>query len=162
VRPLLAFTLLETSPYHCMVLRMLTRQGVLMIKNLLVITSSFLAPLLSHENLVSNALLLAPPLKALADGTVEVLWLHYLLSDLCFSPNYVTIIWCDNLGATYLSANSVFHARTIHVEVDYHFVRDRVAKKEIHIHFIPSKDKLADVLTKPLPHTIFFYLRSKL
>ena len=43
-------------------------------------------------------------------------------------------IWYDNLGATYLSVNLIFHACTKHVEVDYHFVRDRVAKKEIQIH----------------------------
>jgi histone deacetylase 1/2 len=50
----------------------------------------------------------------------------------------VPTIWCDNLGATYLSTNPIFHARTKHVEVDYHFLRDQVAKKEIQIHFIPS------------------------
>jgi len=47
--------------------------------------------------------------KALANGTAEVLWLRYLLTDLCFSPNYITTIWCDNLGVTYLSANLIFH-----------------------------------------------------
>jgi len=99
--------------------------------------------------------------KALADGTAEVLWLRYLLTDLCFSPSSATTIWCDNLGATYLSVNPVFHACTKHVEVDYYFVRDRVAKKEIQIHFIPSKDQLADVLTKPLPHSAFASVRSK-
>ena len=100
--------------------------------------------------------------KALTDDIIEVFWLHYLLWDLCFSPSFVTIIWCDNLGATYLSANSIFHAHTKHVEVDYHFVHDQVAKKEIHIHFISSTDQLADVLFKPLPHSTFVYLRSKL
>ncbi|KAJ6733370.1 hypothetical protein OIU74_005177 [Salix koriyanagi] len=100
--------------------------------------------------------------KALADGTAEVLWLRYLLTDLCVSPSSATTIWCDNLGATYLSANPIFHARTKHVEVDYHFVRDRVTKKEIQIRFIPSKDQLADVLTKPLATTVFTSLRSKL
>jgi hypothetical protein len=66
------------------------------------------------------------------------------------------------LGATYLSANSIFHARTKHVEVDYHFVRDRVVKNEIQIRFISFKDQLVDVLTKPLPHFAFASLRSKL
>jgi hypothetical protein len=66
------------------------------------------------------------------------------------------------LGAIYLSVNPVFHARTKYVEVDYHFVRDWVAKKEIQIRFIPSKDQLSDVLTKPLPHSAFASLRSKL
>jgi histone deacetylase 1/2 len=66
------------------------------------------------------------------------------------------------LGATYLSVNPIIHARTKHVEVDYHFVRDRVAKKEIQIRFIPSKDQLVDVLTKPLASSVFSSLRSKL
>jgi histone deacetylase 1/2 len=69
--------------------------------------------------------------KALANGIAEVLWLCYLLTNLCFSPSYVTTIWCDNLGATYLSTNPIFHARTKHFEVDYHFVRNQVAKKKI-------------------------------
>jgi len=67
--------------------------------------------------------------KALADSIAEVLWLRYLLSDLCFPPSSATTIWCDNLGVTYLSVNPIFHARTKHVEVNYHFVRDRVAKR---------------------------------
>jgi hypothetical protein len=100
--------------------------------------------------------------KALADGTAEILWIRALLSDLHFSSDPMTILWCDNLGATYLSVNPIFHARTKHVEVDYHFVRDRVAKKEIVVRFISSQDQLADVLTKPLPHASFTYFRSKL
>ena len=57
---------------------------------------------------------------------------------------------CDNLGATYLSANPVFHARTKHIEIDYHFVRERVASKELEIRFVPSKDQVADGFTKAL------------
>ena len=74
----------------------------------------------------------------------------------------MTILCYDNLGVTYLFVNPIFHASTKHVEVDYHFVRDRVAKKEITVRFIPSQDQLADVLTKPLPHASFTYFRSKL
>jgi histone deacetylase 1/2 len=100
--------------------------------------------------------------KALADGTVEILWIRSLLAELWISTSSMTMLWCDNLGATFLSANPVFHARTKHVEVDYHFVRDRVAKREIQVRFISSKDQLADVLTKPLPPVSFAYFRSKL
>jgi hypothetical protein len=98
----------------------------------------------------------------LTDGTTKVLWLRYLQSNLCFFPSSVTIIWCDNLGATYLYATLIFHARTKHVKVNYHFVRDRIAKREIQIRFISSKDQLADVLTKPLSHFIFSLIHSKL
>ena len=51
---------------------------------------------------------------------------------------------------TYLSANPVFHARTKHIEVDYHFVRERVAQKLLEIKFIPTGDQVADGFTKPL------------
>ena len=53
-------------------------------------------------------------------------------------------------GATYLSANPVSHARTKHIEVDFHFVRERVARKLLDIRFIPTGDQLADGFTKPL------------
>jgi len=100
--------------------------------------------------------------KALADGTAEVIWLQYLLTDLQVPFVSAPTIWCDNLGATYLSANPIFHARTKHVEVDYHFVRNWAAKKEIQIRFIPSRDQLADVFTKPLSAASFTAFRFKL
>jgi len=100
--------------------------------------------------------------KALADGTAEVIWLQYLLTDLHVPSDSAPIIWCDILDATYLSANPIFHARTKHVEVDYHFVRDCVAKKEIQICFITSRDQLADVFTKPLPVASFTAFQFKL
>jgi hypothetical protein len=100
--------------------------------------------------------------KALVDGTTEVIWFQYLLTDRRIPSISAPIIWCDNLGATYLSTNPVFHARTEHVEVDYHFVRDRVVNKEIQIRFISSQDQLAVVFTKPLPTALFTAFRFKL
>jgi histone deacetylase 1/2 len=104
--------------------------------------------------------------KALADGTAEIIRLQYLLTDLQIPSTSAPIIWCDNLGATYVSVNPVFHTRTKHVEVDYvevdyYFVRDRVAKKEIQIHFISSDDQLANVFTKPLLTSSFTAFRFK-
>jgi hypothetical protein len=60
--------------------------------------------------------------KALADGTAEIIWLQYLLTNLHIPSVSAPIIWCDNLGATYLFVNPIFHARTKYVEIDYHFV----------------------------------------
>ena len=78
--------------------------------------------------------------KALVDDIAEILWIHSLLSELRIPSSSMTILWCDNLGGTFLSVNSLFHARIKHVEVDYHFVHDRVAKREIQVQFISSKD----------------------
>ncbi|XP_019186576.1 PREDICTED: uncharacterized protein LOC109181279 [Ipomoea nil] len=100
--------------------------------------------------------------KALADVSAEVTWLVSLLREIGLSPVSPPKLWCDNLGATYLCANPVFHARTKHVEIDYHFVRDKVSKKEIQVHFISTKDQLADIFTKALPSTLFRFLRGKL
>nr|GEZ80233.1 Gag/Pol polyprotein [Tanacetum cinerariifolium] len=61
--------------------------------------------------------------KALA----ELIWLQALLNELGIRSSSTPILWCDNLGATYLSANPIFLARTKHVEIDYHFVRENVA-----------------------------------
>jgi histone deacetylase 1/2 len=59
-------------------------------------------------------------------------------------------LWCDNLGGKYLSSNPVFHARTKHIEVDYHFVRERVMRNLLQIDFVPTGDQVADGFTKPI------------
>nr|GEW12498.1 uncharacterized mitochondrial protein AtMg00810-like isoform X1 [Tanacetum cinerariifolium] len=61
--------------------------------------------------------------KDLADTVVELTWLQALLNELEICSSSTPILWCDNLGATYLSANPIFYACTKHVKIDYHFVR---------------------------------------
>jgi histone deacetylase 1/2 len=89
--------------------------------------------------------------KAMANATAEVIWLESLLKQLDVRLRAPTCLWCDNLGATYLSANPVFHARAKHIEIDFHFVRERVAQKQLQVRLIPSRDQLADGFTKALP-----------
>jgi hypothetical protein len=60
--------------------------------------------------------------KVVANTTVEIMWIQTLLRELQIPCPSMTKLWCDNLGAKYLSANPVFHARTKHIEVDYHFI----------------------------------------
>ncbi|XP_066380791.1 secreted RxLR effector protein 161-like [Miscanthus floridulus] len=88
--------------------------------------------------------------KAMANATAKIIWIQSLLRELGIKSSPAAVLWCDNLGATYLSANPVFHARTKHIEIDYHFVRERVAQKQLQIRLIGTGDQIADGLTKPL------------
>ncbi|GKD03140.1 integrase [Tanacetum coccineum] len=80
-------------------------------------------------------------------GTVE----HALLNVLGIRSSSTPILWCDNLGATYLSANLIIHACTKHVEIDYHFVREKVAQGDLRVQHISTHDQIVDIFTKPLP-----------
>jgi hypothetical protein len=83
--------------------------------------------------------------KAIADVTTELIWVQALLKELGVILRQRPCLWCDNLGATYLSANPIFHAITKHIEIDYHFVRERVARKLLDIRFISNKDQVVGV-----------------
>jgi histone deacetylase 1/2 len=100
--------------------------------------------------------------KSVANATAEIMWIQGLLQELGIFLSRAPCLWCDNLGATYLSVNPVFHARTKHIEVDYHFVRERVAQKALDIRFISTNDQLADILTKPLSTQLFVRFRHNL
>ncbi|CAN1339491.1 Retrovirus-related Pol polyprotein from transposon RE1, partial [Linum perenne] len=65
--------------------------------------------------------------RALATVASEALWLQSLLHEIGFPAARPPNIWCDNLSATYLSANPVFHSRSKHLEIDFHFIREQVA-----------------------------------
>jgi histone deacetylase 1/2 len=100
--------------------------------------------------------------KAVANATAEIIWVQSLLKELRIIQQQPLVLWCDNIGATFLSTNPVFHARTKHIEVDYHFFRERVAQKLLRIKFMSSKDQPADVFTKPLPLPLFERCRHNL
>jgi histone deacetylase 1/2 len=99
--------------------------------------------------------------KALANGTAEAMWVQSLLKELGVRQPR-PVLWCDNLGATYLTANPMFYARTKHIEVDFHFVREKVAMGALDVRFVSSEDQVADAFTKPATRLILDHLRHNL
>ena len=73
-----------------------------------------------------------------------------------------TRVYCDNVSAVYLSTNPVQHQRTKHVEIDLHFVRDRVAVGDVRVLHVPTTSQFADIFTKGLPYSTFSEFRSSL
>lgn len=95
--------------------------------------------------------------RALADIAAEVAWIRSLLGELKLPMIRKPILWCDNLSAKALASNPVMHARSKHIEIDVHYIRDQVLQNIITI-----ADQIADCLTKPLTHTRFNIFRDKL
>jgi hypothetical protein len=88
--------------------------------------------------------------RSLALTCTKILRLRYLLHELQQKPQPIPTHWCNNIGATFLMANLMFHARTKPIEIDYHFVKEKVVSKQLHVKFLCSTDQLADIMTKPL------------
>jgi hypothetical protein len=85
-----------------------------------------------------------------ANATAEVIWIQSILGELGVRLVRSPCLWCDKLGMTYMTANLRFHGRTKHIEVDFHFVRERVASKQLDVRFISSANQAADGFTKSL------------
>ncbi len=98
--------------------------------------------------------------EALANTFAELKWLQSLFGELGLALSKPSTLWCDNIGATSLSSNPVFHARTKHMKIDFHFVRDMVASKTLIVQFISNKDQLSNLLTKPISSSHFAQLQT--
>jgi hypothetical protein len=99
---------------------------------------------------------------SLAITTAELYWLRMLLQELQVPLSMPPQLWCDNMGAIALASNPIYHARTKHVEVDYHFIRGKVIHKDITISHLSTHDQCADIFTKGLTAARFNFLRNKL
>jgi len=100
--------------------------------------------------------------RAVANGVAEASWLRQLLAELYSPLSWSALVYCDNVSAVYLSTNLVQHQRTKHVEIDFHFVHDRVAIGDVRVLHVPTTSQFADIFTKGLPSSAFTEFRSSL
>jgi hypothetical protein len=97
-----------------------------------------------------------------ANAVAECSWLRSLLGELDCPLSSATIVFCDNVSTIYMSKNPVHHKRTKHIELDIHFVREKVAVGDIRVLHVPSARRFADVFTKGLPTSLFNDFRDSL
>ncbi|GAA0138333.1 hypothetical protein LIER_00096 [Lithospermum erythrorhizon] len=100
--------------------------------------------------------------KSPADCASEMMWMLSLFRELGGSLVSPHVLWCDNIGATYLAANPVYHPHTKHTQIDYDFVREKIASNQLQILFVSTKDHITDIFTKALPIKSFSFFHDKL
>ncbi|CAL9005271.1 unnamed protein product [Prunus brigantina] len=98
----------------------------------------------------------------MAQGVCELLWIRRLLTELGFKLEKQMELHCDNKSANDIAHNSVQHDRTKHVEVDRHFIKEKIEKKIICQPFVKSEDQLANILTKAVCGRVFHDSLTKL
>ncbi|XP_062211715.1 uncharacterized protein LOC133912813 [Phragmites australis] len=116
--------------------------------NNLVSWSSKRQPTVSHSSAEAEY-------RAVANAVAEMTWLRQLLQELHIPLQRATIVFCDNISAVYFSTNPVQHQHTKHIEIDLHFVRERVAAGAVRVLHVPTSSQYADIFTKGLPLSIF-------
>jgi hypothetical protein len=98
---------------------------------------------------------------ASTQATKEAIWMTKLMKELGYmKEKKAMVIRCDNQGAISLTKNPTQHARTKHIDVQHHFVRERVENGEVTFEYCPTEEMVADVLTKALPKERHYKLIS--
>ena len=100
--------------------------------------------------------------RAMASLTCELIWVKQFLRELNFCEIQTMKMYCDNQAALHIASNPVFHERTKHIEIDCHFVQEKLMTKEICTKFVRSNDQLAYLLIKSLRGPQIEFICSKL
>jgi len=98
----------------------------------------------------------------MAHGICEIIWIKRLLEELKVQSEFPAQLYCDNKATISIAHNPVHHDRTKHVEVDRHFIKEKLETGVINIVYVPTGQQAADILTKGLPRQNFEFLTDKL
>jgi hypothetical protein len=112
--------------------RSTTDYGIFLGSNL-ISWSAKKKPVVSHSSTEAEY-------RSMCLTTAELYWIRMLLQELHLPLLSPPTLWCDNFGALALASNSVFHARTKHIEVDFHFIREKVTNKDIQLRYLSTLD----------------------
>jgi len=93
--------------------------------------------------------------RVVANTASECIWLRQLLGELHCGISKATVAYCDNVSAVYMSSNLIHHKRTKHIELDIHFVRERVQLDDLRVLHVPTGEQFTDIMTKGLPTATF-------
>jgi hypothetical protein len=99
---------------------------------------------------------------AACSASCEAIWLRKLLIGLFDLEMEATTILCDNQSCIKMIENPIFHDRSKHIEIRYHYIRDMVQRGALKLQYVSTDEQVADVLTKPLPRIKFEHFRDKL
>ncbi|MCO5606038.1 hypothetical protein L7F22_060225 [Adiantum nelumboides] len=94
--------------------------------------------------------------KAACFAACEAVWLRRILTDLGVQVATATTLQCDNQSCMAIAKNPVFHARTKHIEIQYHYVRELIEDEIIELEYCPTLENQADIFTKPLPSNLHY------
>ncbi|CAA2969675.1 Hypothetical predicted protein [Olea europaea subsp. europaea] len=100
--------------------------------------------------------------RAVATTISEIVWLKQLLKDFQINVASLGILFCDNQAAIQIASNPIFHERTKHIEIDCHFIQEKVAAGVIKLLPIRRQHQIADAFTKPLHASVLNPLLSKM
>ena len=92
----------------------------------------------------------------------ECIWLRTLLDAIGHQQTLPTIISCDNTATKTLSEDPLLHSRVKHIDIKYHFLRERVQSTDLHLTYVNTRENTADMFTKALDVKQFNYLRNSL
>lgn len=99
---------------------------------------------------------------AAAACSTQAIWMKRILAALGYQGDESTIIFCDNISTIQLARNPVFHAKSKHIEVRFHFLRDLENDEIVQLVHCGTHDQIADVLTKPIKLESFRKMRERL